>query len=89
MTKTLSESTQFALLGKDVSQIQKDLSALSTDVKALISARFVTQNEMTLALQASESKIKEENKTFKMLGSAVITAIILAIVAGVLNLLFK
>lgn len=89
MTKQPSETTQFALLGKDISQIQKDLSSLSSDVKALVSARFVTQNELTLAMSAMEVRMEEKNKTFKMLGSAVITAIVLAILAAIMNQILK
>lgn len=48
-TSTLE--TQILLMGKDMSQLQKDVSMISTDMRGLKDKQFVTTNEMTLAIQ--------------------------------------
>lgn len=100
MTKAPSENTQFALMGKDISQIQKDLSSLTSDVKTLAAARFATQNEVELKLaafqKATDDKIdkvkidiEDGMKSFKTIGWSVFSAIILAIVAGIMNFIIN
>lgn len=92
--------TQVALMGKDISQIQKDLTTLTADVKILTSARFVTQQELELQIvtlkkeladQLNNNKLDIENglKSFKTIGMTVNTAIILAIVAAIMNFFIK
>lgn len=108
MTKTQSTGersqplvyTQVALMAKDISQIQKDLTMLSADVKTLASQRFVTQNEVDLRIAQVQKEIAEdvlrakielENgvRPFKVLGTAVNTAIILAILAAIMQQILR
>lgn len=92
--------TQVALMGKDISQIQKDLTSLTSDVKLLASQRFVTQNEVDLKIAQLQREIAEEVlkaktelesgvRPFKVLGTAVNTAIILAILAAIMQQILK
>lgn len=92
--------TQVALMGKDIAQIQKDVGTLSSDVKVLASQRFVTQNEVDLKIAQLQKEIAEEVlkakteletgvRPFKVLGTAVNTAIILAILAAIMQQILK
>ncbi len=60
--KNPSDATQILLMGKDISQIQRDLSSVAADIKKFNEARYVTSNEMSLAIQAAITTLQGENK---------------------------
>ena len=87
-------------MGKDISQIQKDMSELKNDVRSLVNARFATQNEVELKIAASQKStdekitaarldIEEGMKTFRTISWSIFSAIILAIVYAFMSFVIK
>ena len=96
MTKTQAESTQIALIGKDISQIQKDLASLAQKMEEIRSARYVTQNELTVSIAGSEKKqseglqsLKDDVSSIKKVLWAMGSTIILAFIGAVGRMVFN
>ena len=93
-----AEATQIALvgMGKDISQIQKDVSGLVVKVEEIRNARYVTQNEMAVAIQMSEKKQAEDLSEIKLDVSSIKKAlwgialtVLLTVLGAVLKLVLK
>lgn len=55
-----TDETQIALMGKDISQIQKDVSIISIKLEDIKNTRYVTQNEMQLSIKDSRDVTTKE-----------------------------
>lgn len=50
-------------MGKDISQIQKDVAVISIKLEDIKNTRYVTQNEMQLAIKDSRDAMTKEMGT--------------------------
>lgn len=92
MTKT-TEATTVALIGKDIEYIKKSLEAVGKDVTEIRNARYVTVNDLSAAIQASEKKqsedllaLKTDVDSIKKTLWGIALTVILSVVGAVLKL---
>lgn len=82
----LSDQTQFALIGKDISQIQKDLGTVSVDLKEIKNGKFITEEVLLAREVALKKEIADDFKPVKTLVYGLITMILVAVIGAVLKL---
>lgn len=89
MTAKISDQTQFALIGKDISQITKDLGELKIDVKSIREGGLITEDKLNMALAKSKQDILDELKPIRNIVYGIIGVFGLAIIGALVKLIIK
>lgn len=87
--KKPSDETVIALIGKDISQIQKDMSEAKVSINEIKNAKYVTQNEMQVAIGHAVEDVAKDVKQIKNVLWAVGSLILLTVMGAILKLVLK